>query len=249
MDIEKEYRPNVDVDPKKCKKSKNNVSLPKNAFALYIKLYCSRKDTKSLKHTSKMIEATKSWITLSDFEKQKFYKKYKEYQQKYSDVFVNHLQKSKPFMKRKVSSRTKKCYVSNNGHLKLEEEENEQNVPNLESEQLEGNNGVNEICDNFDETERENIEETCYEEDTLKQSTISYPEPIAPNLISGKELFEVVQSNTENNLTWSTLPPRERSLYNQAILTMKKDYIHKYKLYLENLTEKELFDHYNKCFQ
>lgn len=45
---------------------------------------------------------------------------------------------------------------------------------------------------------------------------------------------------------WSSLTKVEKSRYQRAVLMLKKEYINKYKVYLESLPMKELFDYYNK---
>lgn len=49
-----------------------------------------------------------------------------------------------------------------------------------------------------------------------------------------------------NNMAWTSLPQIERNQYRRAVLLLKKDYITKFKEYLESLAPRELFDYYIK---
>lgn len=64
---------------------------------------------------------------------------------------------------------------------------------------------------------------------------------------NGHQLFYLLNSTEEGgSISWTSLEQFERNRYNRAVSLLKKDYISKYKEYLESLSSKDLFEHYYK---
>ncbi|XP_028037315.1 uncharacterized protein LOC114248303 isoform X1 [Bombyx mandarina] len=234
------------------------TNVPKSAFQLYIKLYCNRRAQDGIPKSIAMTEAIQTWVSLKETEKYQFLNKYNECKErnikkigeciKQAEVFVKKRhQKRSPDITNNESSVSNILETSNieEIHLKSAETPKEVQIGDVEEDnnlQLESimHDEIEELLTKTNEENQEFLEES---------SLMPNPEPMPPTIKSGRELFAIIKTTNENGeVTWDTLSNKERSYYSRAILTLKNDYIHKYKLFLESLGPRELFDYYNKTF-
>lgn len=233
--------------------------LPTAAAKLYISLYCNQKGLKELKE-KKMIEATKSWISLNEFEKQRFYDKYMEYKIKLKEKVIDVINKAEPYMKKNCKSTTVDI-INDSKPTDLTEDKDhcDDAVKQTEDHKINIDDNISDSThlleslheaiiresDLNDLSENHNPSPCHTEAEDLYKSAV--PEPTPPMLKSGKELYELINPLKDaNGVTWNSLSSIEKSRYNRAVLTLKKDYISNYKKFLENLTSRELFDYYYK---
>ncbi|XP_059050454.1 uncharacterized protein LOC131845407 [Achroia grisella] len=82
---------------------RSKESDPESPLQFYIRLYCKRKDVLQTTQMGDKIvlEATKSWTTLSDEEKLQFVNKYNECRKKQRDKLANYLKQTQPYLKKK----------------------------------------------------------------------------------------------------------------------------------------------------
>ncbi|KAI5640538.1 hypothetical protein NE865_07083 [Phthorimaea operculella] len=224
--------------------------VPKSALSLYVKLYCKRKGGTDTKYHSNLIEATKSWLSLSKEEKQQFAKKLEECKVKYKHRFADYLKNAQPYLKKKPIQRSPELNSIDetiapvNDIIEPNEDENQVDTQAAQAE----NNTLLEIdkscwIESFAETQAPEHQEIIAEEETI---TDPLPEPIPPSVKSAVELFNIVRTmNGQDDKSWETLTNQEKRRYRAAVLTLKKEYIKKYKAYLESLPSKMLFDYYN----
>lgn len=77
----------------------------------------------------------------------------------------------------------------------------------------------------------------------MQNHEVHIVEPAPPKLLSGKDLFNMINKN--DNILWNTLPKIERRQYHNAVCTIKNKYLKDYKNFLEQLPSEKLF-HYHK---
>lgn len=65
---------------------------------------------------------------------------------------------------------------------------------------------------------------------------------------TGRELYDLLKARNGVNNPYESLTAREKHFYGRAVCAIKKDYVKKYKEYLESLSPRQLFDHYMKIF-
>ncbi|XP_028037320.1 uncharacterized protein LOC114248303 isoform X2 [Bombyx mandarina] len=201
------------------------TNVPKSAFQLYIKLYCNRRAQDGIPKSIAMTEAIQTWVSLKETEKYQFLNKYNECKERNIKKIGECIKQAEVFVKKRHQKRSPD--ITNN----------ESSVSNI----LETSN-IEEIHLKSAETPKEVQIGDVEEDNNLQLESIMHDE-------SGRELFAIIKTTNENGeVTWDTLSNKERSYYSRAILTLKNDYIHKYKLFLESLGPRELFDYYNKTF-
>ncbi|XP_075972029.1 uncharacterized protein LOC142973857 [Anticarsia gemmatalis] len=252
-----------DVIKIKSKKMKSKKKIPLTPMAFYIKLFCERKGSLQTNY-SNLIAATKSWVSLSESEKNQFTIKYKECEKQYVLQFFDQLKNAEIFMKEKdISSKNNMDLSETILSTKEIADESIKTVPEPELERAEQTETetIKELTPNDDDSNphasptvyspehREEMPEDlipAVDEITQPKRTILM-EPLPPTIKTGHELFYMLNSTNEaNTFTWTTLPRIEKNRYSRAVSLMKKDYISKYREYLESLSDKELFDCYNK---
>ncbi|XP_052759081.1 uncharacterized protein LOC113518451 isoform X2 [Galleria mellonella] len=79
----------------------NTKKSPKSALSFYIELYCKRKKMSKEVDKEIILQATKSWTTLSEEEKSQFVNKFNECKRKQRDKLANYLKRIQPYMKKK----------------------------------------------------------------------------------------------------------------------------------------------------
>lgn len=121
----------MEVNNRKRKSKK----FPATALAFYIKVYCKQKSSSKTKYTSKLVEATKSWLSLSESEKQEVNAKYNDCQEKYKLRFIDQLKNAEPFMKAKDSRLNNSRVETPNSTVLLPHQEHENNVEELETQE------------------------------------------------------------------------------------------------------------------
>ncbi|KAJ0182556.1 hypothetical protein K1T71_001925 [Dendrolimus kikuchii] len=247
---------------------------PWDVMKLYIKLYCQQIREKKFKH-SKIMEAKKSWYSLSKAEQIQFYNKYKQYQMRWKEKIVDCIDKAEPFMKKIIMSVPDKDMISANEIIYAEDRptevmkqtEDTKSIDNdVTVEQLHNNTTAQECLNttkkaegnneteyqNFNTTEQLGIPDRLHTStrSSQEQELIGLPlvEPKPPMLKSGQELYELLAMTKDNSNaeSWKNLSTLKKSRYNRAVLMLKKDYIVNYKLFLENLPPKDLYEYYHK---
>ncbi|XP_026731317.1 uncharacterized protein LOC113496342 isoform X2 [Trichoplusia ni] len=243
----------MEVNNRKRKSKK----FPATALAFYIKVYCKQKSSSKTKYTSKLVEATKSWLSLSESEKQEVNAKYNDCQEKYKLRFIDQLKNAEPFMKAKDSRLNNSRVETPNSTVLLPHQEHENNVEELETqeeppEQLEQSTELDLVYD-----EQDTINQVQNEGSVITQGfnvgneRTSIAEPLPPPFKTGKDLFQMLNTCTysedeADKITWVSLPQFEKNQYSRAVCLLKKDYLTKYREYLESLSSKELFNYYHK---
>ncbi|XP_021187370.3 uncharacterized protein LOC110374111 isoform X1 [Helicoverpa armigera] len=241
-----------------AKKNKiENKKFPKNALSFYIKLYCKHKGSSKSKYQSLLLEATKSWLSLSEEEKLQLNKTYKDSEHKFKQQLLDKLANAEPFMKIKDeprflngdTNRSNTIVETSEGCTSDVHEDIESHKQNENAEEI--NLGCDEESSTYSsvqqcvENDNETIQETANNNEQGPRLFI--PEPLPPTLKNSKDLFFMLNSaDADSNVSWTTLPASEKNEYRRAVSLVKKDYITKYREFLESLSSKELFDHYNK---
>ncbi|XP_013176479.1 PREDICTED: uncharacterized protein LOC106124398 [Papilio xuthus] len=237
-------------------KMENIEPIPRSPLHLYIHFYCNKRHSldKNVKKNHKLLkEATKSWLSLNDDEKQVFISKHNEVIADHKQKIAASLKKVKPYLRKK-----------NQNHSRPENSNNSDIL------------GQNRVEISFNESVRENIPQntstiTNVDKDDNKMSDISFsldqqvsslineksnitqdqffmqeklPEPIPPRVMSGKELFLLLGPEAENGTNWESLPDYKKRHYQSAVLTIKRNYIRSYRTFLESLEPKELYKFY-----
>ncbi|XP_014356150.2 uncharacterized protein LOC106709020 [Papilio machaon] len=233
--------------------------IPRSPLHLYIHLYCNKRQLldKNIKKNHKLLkEATQSWLSLNDDEKQVFISKHDEVIAEHKQKIAASLKNVKPYLRNKSQNRSRP--------------ENSKNSYIL---------GPNQIEINLNESLQENIPQnistitwrTCGDMDDKKMSDITFsvnqqipsdineksnitqdqlfmreklPEPIPPSVMSGKELFLFLGTEAENCTNWESLPDYKKRYYQRAVLAIKRNYIRSYRAFLESLELKELYKFY-----
>ncbi|CAB3239946.1 unnamed protein product [Arctia plantaginis] len=238
------------------KRNRNIAKLPQTPLAFYIKLYCDRKSATKCRYKNNLIEATKSYLSLTESEKQKFAKKLEECKDKNKSRFFEQLKSAKPYLKvKKVSLENIDSTINNTDNRGSEEELSNCSykrrlsvTPPLETNCKINisNQRINSEEPTINELEQDqNILEADPENDELQSQSLI--EPIPPSIKTGHQLFYLLNAPEEGgNVSWTSLPQFEKNRYSRAVSLLKKDYISKYKEYLESLSSKELFEHYYK---
>ncbi|KAJ2947841.1 hypothetical protein O0L34_g9630 [Tuta absoluta] len=224
--------------------------VPKSALALYVKLYCRRKSGTDTKYHSNLIEATKSWLSLSKEEKQQFANKLEDCKLKYKHRFADYLKNAKPYLKKKPIERLPEpvnVEETNTPINDITEPCDEENQADTLAAQVQNNIllEIDKSCwiESFAETRAPEYQESFAEEEPI---SAQLPDPIPPSVKSAVQLFNIVRTmNDQDDKSWATLTNQEKSRYRTAVLSLKKEYIRKYKAYLESLPSKQLFDYYN----
>ncbi|XP_022821312.1 uncharacterized protein LOC111352866 isoform X2 [Spodoptera litura] len=119
------------------------LKFPETAYTYYIKQYCKRKGTSDTKHPNVLVEATKSWLTLTEAEKQELTKAYKEKEHKFRLHYFNQLKNAEPFLKVKnVSGQISKEFGKSNSPIQECQEEVEEECLQIDTDehQVIGNN-------------------------------------------------------------------------------------------------------------
>ncbi|KAJ8735534.1 hypothetical protein PYW07_007154 [Mythimna separata] len=250
----------------KTNKQKDS-QFPVTPLAFYIKLYCKKKGSSESKYQSNLIEATKSWLSLTEEEKQQVHETYKEQEHKYKQQFFDQLKNAEAFMKVKDPVGLKNVELNTTSSSIKEQDPPAQELPmidvmlqsqteTLQSHQIENDAELNLINDEELETDivlqheqgedYETIEEPIQSTDEETPKTLMV-EPLPPTLKSGKDLFYMLNpAGGAESVSWTELQTSEKNQYRRAVTLLKSDYIIKYKAYLENLTSRELYDYYNK---
>ncbi|XP_049881793.1 uncharacterized protein LOC126377849 [Pectinophora gossypiella] len=249
--------------------------IPPSASSLYVKLYCKKKGSSATKYRNILIEATKSWVSLTDPEKQQFYDKLNHCKTQYRKQFAEYLKHAKPYLKKKQCKRTSSNQSKEHqdiSNLNIDESQAQQNITiETDATIILNRSGTKTAIELFNNNWEEQIEESQNEkqdnkpqndrnlDDNFPQNEDSMahahelsgseqlPEPTPPNVKTAEELFKIVQAmEGQHDRTWKSLTKPEKARYQKALLKLKKTYIVKYKEYLENLSPQALFDHYNK---
>ncbi|CAH2238220.1 uncharacterized protein LOC120629902 [Pararge aegeria] len=231
---------------------KFDKKFPNGALTFYIKLYCKRKGDAKKKCTA-VKEAMKSWISLNKSEKQLFVTKYNEHKSNFKKNIAMCLKQAEPYLRSKVNIHYKEC--SQNANIiiqdvdkdilnnklspsKIEEDDDMDPTPNgtlnAENTKLIINDFNNGIHNNTSPM----INTTSQDEMTL------IPEPTAPKIMTSKELFTIIKEKENNELIWEELTLVQRRRYQEAVRSIKKNYIKQYRKYLEHLSSDKLFNHY-----
>ncbi|XP_068626924.1 uncharacterized protein [Battus philenor] len=223
--------------------------LPESALNLYIRLYCRNKSSVIEKRHIVLAEATKSWLSLSESEKEIFTSKYNKILAGHKKKIADSLQNVHPYLKKKDYQISKKDYTSLSKHSDVTyQDETHLHSNNTENLSEDCKSVINEevlTTLNIDSTQQLGT-------DANNQSVIqSYitnrlPEPIPPRLKSSKELFEILSAKTNNSRMWESLSTSEKKRYQNAVLSIKKQYLKSYRLFLDNLSLEELHDYYIK---
>uniref|UniRef100_A0A2A4JIK2 Uncharacterized protein n=1 Tax=Heliothis virescens TaxID=7102 RepID=A0A2A4JIK2_HELVI len=247
------------MDPKKNKLQ--NKKFPKSALAFYIKLYCKHKGSSKSKYQTILLEATKSWLSLSEEEKLQLNKTFKESEHKFKRQLLDKLTNAETFMKIKEVPRSLNDDM-NRSNITIEASEGctadvhediESHKRNENAEDIilghDGESATHIGVDQCEENEEFVENETLPESVNINEEAprIFLVEPLPPTLKNSKDLFHMLNSaDADSNLSWTTLPASEKNEYRRAVSLLKKDYITKYREFLESLSPRELFDHYNK---
>ncbi|CAK1601984.1 unnamed protein product [Parnassius mnemosyne] len=231
------------------------ASIPKTALNLYVRLYCKKRklveNKVTRKHTT-LMEATKSWLSLSKSEKEIFITKYNNIVNEYKKKIADSLKDAQPYLKKKDLLRYEKTttiHTKNHGNQDKQNEEvnyNKNNYQNTleDSKPIIGAISTNDVLTS-DLSFAESQENELPENNSFGPEYL--PEPIPPRFTSGKELYEMLMLRTkEETVNWSSLSVAEKRRYQNAILCIKRNYIKSYRSFLESLTPEELFNYYVK---
>ncbi|CAH1639689.1 unnamed protein product [Spodoptera littoralis] len=238
------------------------LKFPETAYTYYIKQYCKKKGTSETKHPNVLVEATKSWLTLTEAEKQQLTKAYKEKEHKIRLHYFDQLKNAEPFLKVKnVSGQISKEFDKSNSPIQECQEEVEEDCLQIDTDkhQVIGNNELVTVDCNEDLLIDNVIEDLQINQELQEHgpneslrnveeiSCMPLVEPSPPTIKTSKDLFFMLNSvNGSSTLNWTDLTPSQKSQYRSAVYLLKKDYINKYKEYLYSLAPKELFDYYHK---
>ncbi|VVD02114.1 unnamed protein product [Leptidea sinapis] len=179
------------------------TDLPKSALAYYVRLYCKKRNShkSSEKHHHLQEEATKSWIKLDPSEKQYFIEKYDEYQNNVKS-FANKLRSAVPYLKEKHIDNQNVTAINTltecRHHTTINDSIASSHDVNCEITQDEQHHESNE---NFNENQANLTSQLR----NLQESIYSALEPTPPKIMTGQQLFEIIQENSENPVTWKTL--------------------------------------------
>ncbi|CAH0724834.1 unnamed protein product, partial [Brenthis ino] len=228
------------------------VKIPNSALAFYAKIYCKKKRISKAKSTRVLIEATKSWLSLNKAEKQKIVSKYQEYKNYYRKAFAEHLKKAEPYLKKKLN---KEEFIRNNVQIDSNSTIHKDEIINLNTDQPQefnyelssenANNIVKSPLPLQNNTENVSLSSiNGYGVDDMQHHVDQVLEPAPPKLMTGKELFDMINENHDNS--WKNLTVKEKCRYSNAVLTIKKNYLKEYKNYLEQLSSEKLYHHYHK---
>ncbi|CAG4978914.1 unnamed protein product [Parnassius apollo] len=230
----------------------HQASIPKTALNLYVRLYCKKRklleNTVTRRHTT-LVEATKSWLSLSKSEREIFVTKYNNIVNEYKKKIANSLKDAKPYLKKKDLKRYEKtASIHTENHGNQDKQQNSEvnfNKNILEDSKpiigaISTNDGMTSELDFAESQENEIPDNNSFGPEYL-------PEPIPPRFTSGKELYEMLMLRTkEETVNWNSLSVLEKRRYHNAILCIKRNYIKSYKSFLESLTPEELFNYYVK---
>ncbi|KAJ8736394.1 hypothetical protein PYW08_007050 [Mythimna loreyi] len=259
----------------KTKKLKNS-KFPDTPLAFYIKLFCKKKGSSQSKYHSNLIEATKSWLSLTEEEKQQVNESYKEQQHKFKQLCFDQLKNAEAFMKAKdpVGSKDVELNTTSSGTKEPEQSTTEVTLQSqtepIQAHHIENDVEINlsndvemnlsndiemNLCNDGEletviapqhDQEGETTEETIQHNVEETPKTIIV-EPSPPTLKSGKDLFYMLNpAGGAETVSWKELQTSEQNQYKRAVSLLKSDYIIKYRQYLESLTPRELYDYYNK---
>lgn len=243
------------MQPKRTKKK-----MPLTVLQFYVNLYCSRQISRNAKYSRNVSEATRSWYSLSESQKQEIESKFQQCKQNYRLQIFNQLKNAQLFMKsRKLNTsarrsedtvidlQTKECGNESEEFVHDIDQQHNKSLENCEQlicdrEELSSLNETSNHNENYqNETSLEAADANNQPPQTMSM------EPLPPSVRTGHELFCMLTSTDQcENVNWTSLPQLEKNQYIRAVSIMKKDYIYKYKEYLESLSSKDLFDHYNK---
>lgn len=228
-----------------------STKFPETAYTYYIKQYCKRKGTSETKYTNVLVEATKSWLSLTEAEKQQLTTTHKEIEQKFRLHYIDQLKNAEPFLKKKnLSGQISKDFVKSNSEIKECLEQVEEDCLQIDTHEVIDDcneplieNNIQDLQNNQDLQEDGPNESL---RDVEEIPSIPLVEPSPPTIKSSKDLFCLLNSvNGSSTLNWTDLTPSQKSQYRSAVCLLKKDYLNKYKEYLYNLAPKELFDYYH----
>nr|XP_032528999.1 uncharacterized protein LOC116778988 [Danaus plexippus plexippus] len=229
--------------------NKSDLTIPSSPLSLYVKIYCKKRKENKSKTNNILEEATKSWLTLSTYEKQQFITKYEQLRRDINKQFAEQLKNAIPYLKKKVIvSRTGVTTESKEQEAEAEIDEN--NINNIVDHSAE-NGFVPNTEENIDQLRSPEKTNNALEIEIPDQSSqegnenykTSLSEPIPPKLINGQQLFELVNENADHE-SWTNLTKVEKRRYQSAVLAIKKNYLKDYIKYLEHLPSEKLYKLY-----
>ncbi|XP_041975535.1 uncharacterized protein LOC121730519 isoform X2 [Aricia agestis] len=216
---------------------------PRSAIALYIKMY-SKQKKQNKKGTSLITEAAKSWLSLSEAEKNEFSNKYKECKLLLRKKVANQLKNIQPYMKKKRKTNSDKfssdCIEDLNNTSNISCDQNE--TKTLEENNL---NCVNNVLSTLEEYNLNcdlNLSKNFHQNRIIGSPEHNFKYKTLNDMTSGQQLFDMIQK--DDNKTWAELLPSQRRQYQTAVLSIKKNYLKEYKSYLESLSTVNLLEHY-----
>lgn len=217
---------------------------PETAYTYYIKQYCRRKGTSETKYQNVLVEATKSWLSLTESEKQQLYAAHKEKGRKLRLHFFDQLKHAEPFLKVKnMASQVSEDLNNSNSAIQTPQEAIEEDRLQKDTNEpvaIDNNEptsiGCNEelLIDNnnvihnlqMNEDLEEHGSNQLIRESTNVEEVPSIPllvEPSPPTIKTSKDLFFMLNSvDGSSTLNWTELTPLQKSQYRSAVCLLKK---------------------------
>ncbi|XP_045495914.1 uncharacterized protein LOC123694497 isoform X2 [Colias croceus] len=222
--------------------NEENNKLPKSVLSYYVQLYCKKRkiDTNKSKYKSLVSEATRSWLNLSASKRKIITMKYENWYLKLRKRFADKLRNTIPF------SNKSQAKGSSTGTHSLEDVCN----ITLEHSEIENDQSFNKnnqsIC-SPDHQEQIIESNSTHQEEETNQSQLpnaSIVKPSPPQFRTTKELYYIINKNTEDLDPWSSLTENQKKKYSIAATRIKRLYLMEYTNYLENLSTEELYKQY-----
>ncbi|XP_038208108.1 uncharacterized protein LOC119829597 isoform X1 [Zerene cesonia] len=217
--------------------SEEHNKLPKSVLSYYVQLYCKKRNiNKNIsKRKSLVAEATRSWLNLSSSKRKILTMKYENCYLKLRKRFADKLRNTIPFSNKNQIPETKIDCISRTHsvddvcNITSQMSENENNQSIHESNQS--------IC-SVDHQQRDD------EKNESQWPNASILKPCPPQFRTTKELYYIINKNTEDLEPWESLTVTQRSKYSDAATRIKRLYLMEYTNYLENLSTEDLYTLY-----
>ncbi|CAH2050363.1 unnamed protein product, partial [Iphiclides podalirius] len=193
------------------------AAMPKTPLNFYTRLYCKkRKLLGKVKGHTVLMEATKSWLSLTKSEKEVFITKYNSALTEYNKKVGEYLKNAEPYLKKRDPKRLKNADVlqSNINTQKLEISFNNEGVENILGESSRivnfSNSSVNNMSEDIDRDRQQLVISTNKHDINNVPIRENVPEPILPKVKSAKDLYEILTKNEDNCDPWESLASIEK---------------------------------------
>ncbi|XP_013135112.1 PREDICTED: uncharacterized protein LOC106100686 isoform X2 [Papilio polytes] len=227
--------------------------IPRSPLHLYINLYCNKRQLldQNVKKNHKLLkEATTSWLSLNDDEKQLFISKHDEIIAEHKQKIAVSLKDAKPYLRKKnkkLPENTKNSAVFGQNQIEISFNDTlpvsiAQNTSTIDFGDTDKKRSEISFPQNEQNLSHINETSTIIQDQQFIHEKL--PEPIPPRVMSGKELFLLLGSEEENCVNWESLPDSKKRHYQRAVLTIKRNYLRSYRTFLESLEPIELHTFY-----